>query len=326
MTPDVRPSPTLILITEWMPVGVDRLAAFGPTRYDPALWRDRARLCELLGDCEALIVRNQTRVDAELLAHAPKLKVVGRLGVGLDNLDVNALRERHIAIVTGGHANAIAVAEYTLAAMLALARKLPLADRSTKGGGWDRAAFGAGGELYGKTLGLIGLGDIGARVAKRAAAFGMRVIAHDPLITPNHFAAAEFDVALLPMDRVLRESDFVSLHVPLLPTTVRLINAERLAEMKPTAILINTSRGEIVDEDALAQALREGRLGGAALDVRAHEPPDRPDPLSAFDNVLLTPHVAGLTAESQTRVCNAVVEGVLGTLRSEKPMFTITTK
>ncbi|MFC1463761.1 MAG: hydroxyacid dehydrogenase [Candidatus Brachytrichaceae bacterium NZ_4S206] len=310
-----------ILITEWMPVGVDRLEAFSATTYDSALWRDRARLFDLLSECEALIVRNQTQVDAELLDHAPKLKVVGRLGVGLDNLDLNALRERGITVVTGGNANAVAVAEYTIAAMLALARKLPAADRSTKGGAWDRATFGAGVELYGKTLGLIGLGDIGARVAKRADAFGMRVIAYDPLITPTHFAATEFGVTLLPLDDVLRESDFVSLHVPLLPTTANLINAERLARMKPTAILINTSRGRIVDESALAQALQEKRLGGAALDVRAHEPPGEADPLAQFENVLLTPHIAGLTAESQARVCTAVAEDVLRVLRGEKPVF-----
>lgn len=313
----------MFLIAEWMPVGVDRLAAAGVTLYDPELWRDRARLSAQLADCTALIVRNQTRVDAALLANAPRLKVVGRLGVGLDNLDLEALRARGITVVTGGNANAIAVAEYTLAAMLTLARRLPAADRDTKGGGWGRAAFGAGLELHGKTLGLIGLGDIGARVARRALAFGMRVVAHDPLITPHHFAAAELGVTLAPLDDLLGESDFISLHVPLLPTTRHLINAERLARMKPTAALINTSRGGIVDEAALLEALRAGRLGGAALDVRAHEPPEQPDPLAQFENVLLTPHIAGLTAESQARVCQAVAEDVLRVLRGERPLFAV---
>jgi phosphoglycerate dehydrogenase-like enzyme len=205
--------------------------------------------------------------------------------------------------------------------MIALARRLPAADRSTKGGAWDRAAFGSGAELYGKTLGLIGLGDIGARVTKRALAFGMRVIAHDPLITPMHFAAAELGVALMPLEDVLRTSDFVSLHLPLLPTTANLINAERLALMKPTAILINTSRGGIIDEAALADALRTGRLGGAALDVRAQEPPMGDDPLATLDNVLLTPHIAGLTVESQARVCTTVADDVLRVLRGERPLF-----
>lgn len=311
------------LITEWMPTGVDLLEAAGATVYDVTLWRDHARLFELLADCEALIVRNQTQVDAELLGRAPVLKVVGRLGIGLDNLDLNALRERNVTVVTGGNANAISVAEYTIAAMLALARRLTAADRSTKGGEWDRATFGAGVELYGKTLGLIGLGDIGARVAKRANAFGMRISAHDPLITPTHFAAAEFDVALMDLDDVLRGSDFVSLHVPLLPATANLINAARLALMKPTAMLINSSRGGIVDEDALAQALREKRLGGATLDVRAHEPPVKDDPLTQLDNVLLTPHIAGLTVEAQARVCTAVAEDVLRALRGERPNFAV---
>jgi D-3-phosphoglycerate dehydrogenase len=312
-----------ILITEWMPNGIELLQAFGETTYDAALWKDRSRLFELLTPCEALIVRNQTQVNAELLGQAPKLRVVGRLGVGLDNLDLNALRERSVTVVTGGSANAISVAEYTLAAMLALARKLPAADRSTKGGAWDRATFGAGVELYGKTLGLIGLGDIGARVAKRAGAFGMRAIAHDPLITPAHFAAAEFGIALMALEDVLRASDFISLHVPLLPSTRHLINAARIGLMKPTAILINSSRGGIVDESALADALHARRLGGAALDVREHEPPGADDPLARCENVLLTPHVAGLTAESQERVCTAVAQDVLRVLRGEKPMFAV---
>jgi len=310
-----------IVVTEWMPTGIERLQAIGEVIYEPSLWHARARLFDLLADCQALIVRNQTRVDAELLARAPALRVVGRLGVGLDNLDLPALRARGVTVVTGGQANAIAVAEYTIGAMIALARRLPAADRSTKGGGWDRAAFGSGAELYGKTLGLVGLGDIGARVARRAIAFGMRVIAHDPLLTPTHFAAAELGVALVALDDVLRASDFVSLHLPLSPTTANLINAERLALMKPTAVLINSSRGGLVDEAALAEALRAGRLGGAALDVRAQEPPMSDDPLAALVNVLLTPHVAGLTAESQARVCATVADDVLRVLRGEAPVF-----
>jgi D-3-phosphoglycerate dehydrogenase len=310
-----------IVITEWMPTGIERLQAIGEVIYEPSLWRARAQLFGLLADCQALIVRNQTRVDVELLARAPALRVVGRLGVGLDNLDLPALRARGVTVVTGGQANAIAVAEYTIGAMLALVRRLPAADRSTKGGGWDRATFGSGTELYGKTLGLVGLGDIGARVARRAVAFGMRVIAHDPLLTPMHFAAAELGVALMALDDMLRASDFVSLHLPLSSTTANLINAERLALMKPTAVLINSSRGGLVDEAALAEALRAGRLGGAALDVRAQEPPMRDDPLAALDNVLLTPHVAGLTAESQARVCTTVADDVLRVLRGEAPVF-----
>ncbi len=262
-----------ILITElnW-PRGISLLQAAGDVTYDKTIFKDRPRLLAALAGVDALIVRNQTQVNPDLLAAAPDLKVVGRLGVGLDNLDLPALRARNVTVVTGGTANAISVAEYAMGAFLAMARRFVPADASTKAGGWDRAAF-TGFELYGKTLALVGLGDIGARVARRGAAFGMRVIAYDPLITAAHFNAAEHGVTLLPLDEVLRQADFISLHVPLLPSTANLINAARLATMKPTAYLVNTSRGGIVDEAALAAALRAGKLAGAALDVRVNEPP-----------------------------------------------------
>jgi D-3-phosphoglycerate dehydrogenase len=311
------------LITEWMPNGIELLREHGDVVYDTTLWNDRPRLFDALSDCDALIVRNQTQVDAKLLGASPRLKVVGRLGVGLDNLDLNALRERNVIVVTGGNANAVSVAEYAMAAMMVLSRKLVAADASTKSGMWARATFGAGAELFGKTLGLIGLGDIGARVAKRAVAFGMKVIAHDPLITPTHFASAEFDVGLVSLDEVLRCSDFISLHVPLIPSTKHLIDHNRISQMKPTAILINSSRGGIVDEVALASALSEKRIGGAALDVREKEPPDSNDALARFENVLLTPHIGGLTVEAQARVCVSVAQDVLRVLRGEKPMFAV---
>ena len=311
------------LITElnW-PRGIALLQAVGDALYDPALFKDRPRLLAEVADCDALIVRNQTRVDAELIGAAQRLKVVGRLGVGLDNLDLPALRARGITVVTGGTANAISVAEYAMGAFLALARRFVTSDASVKAGGWDRAG-GTGFELYGKTLGVLGLGDIGARVARRGAAFGMRVIAYDPLITAAHFNAAEHGVTLLPLDEVLRQADFISLHVPLLPSTANLVNAGRLATMKPTAYLVNTSRGGIVDEAALAAALRAGRLAGAALDVRVNEPPGADDPLAGAPNLLLTPHVAGITDEAQDRISIAVAEDVLRVLRGERPLFAV---
>ena len=312
-----------ILISElnW-PRGISLLEAAGNVTYDKTIFKDRPRLLAALADVDALIVRNQTQVNSDLLGAAPKLKVVGRLGVGLDNLDLSALRERNVTVVTGGTANAISVAEYAMGAFLAMARRLVPADASTKAGGWDRAAF-TGFELYGKTLALVGLGDIGARVARRGAAFGMRVIAYDPLITAAHFNAAEHGVALLPLDQVLRQADFISLHVPLLPSTANLINAERLATMKPGAYLVNTSRGGIVDEAALAAALRAGKLAGAALDVRVNEPPGAGDPLAGAPNLLLTPHVAGITDEAQDRISVAVAEDVLRVLRGERPLFAV---
>lgn len=304
------------------PRGIALLEAAGSVVYDKTLWRDRERLVSALATADALIVRNQTRVDAALLAAAPVLKVVGRLGVGLDNLDLPALARRGVTVVTGGTANAIAVAEYAMGAFLTMARRFVGADASTRAGGWDRAAF-TGGELYGKTLGLIGLGDIGARVARRGAAFGMHVIAHDPLITPTHFNAAELGVTLLPLDAVLHQADFLSLHVPLLPSTANLIDAARLACMKPTAYLVNTSRGGIVHEADLAAALRAGGLAGAALDVRVSEPPGRDDPLAGAPNLLLTPHIAGITDEAQDRISVAVAEDTLRVLRGERPLFAV---
>ena len=312
-----------ILITElnW-PRGISLLQAAGDVTYDKTIFKDRPRLLAALAGVDALIVRNQTQVNPDLLAAAPDLKVVGRLGVGLDNLDLPALRARNVTVVTGGTANAISVAEYAMGAFLAMARRFVPADASTKAGGWDRAAF-TGFELYGKTLALVGLGDIGARVARRGAAFGMRVIAYDPLITAAHFNAAEHGVTLLPLDEVLRQADFISLHVPLLPSTANLINAARLATMKPTAYLVNTSRGGIVDEAALAAALRAGKLAGAALDVRVNEPPGADDPIAGAPNLLLTPHVAGITDEAQDRISIAVAEDVLRVLRGERPLFAV---
>ncbi|MBX7214850.1 MAG: hydroxyacid dehydrogenase [Thermoflexales bacterium] len=312
------------LITElnW-PRGIALLQAAGDALYDPALFKDRPRLLAEVADCDALIVRNQTRVDAELIGAAQRLKVVGRLGVGLDNLDLPALRARGITVVTGGTANAISVAEYAMGAFLALARRFVTSDASVKAGGWDRAG-GTGFELYGKTLGVLGLGDIGARVARRGAAFGMRVIAYDPLITASHFNAAEHGVTLFETpEAVLAAADFVTLHVPLLPSTANLIDARRLAMMKPTAYLVNTSRGGIVDEAALADALRAGKLAGAALDVRVNEPPGKADPLAGAPNLLLTPHVAGLTDEAQDRISVAVAEDALRVLRGERPLFAV---
>jgi D-3-phosphoglycerate dehydrogenase/(S)-sulfolactate dehydrogenase len=312
-----------IVISELMwPHGVGLLQAAGPSIYDETLWQDRARLRTLLADCVALVVRNQTRVDAELVQVAPALRVVGRLGVGLDNLDMPALRSRGITVVTGGNANSLSVAECTMAMILALARGLVQANASTHAGAWERQRF-TGFEICGQTLGLLGLGDVGARVARRAGAFGMRLLAHDPVLTPSHMAVAEFGVTLVSLDTLFAQSDFVSLHLPLTASTRGLVSRERLALMKSSAFLINTSRGGVVDEDALAESLEARRLAGAALDVRDHEPPSSPDRLAALPNVLLTPHIAGLTHQSQDGICTSVAQDVLRVLAGQEPSFPI---
>lgn len=308
-----------IVITEFIWAGVlEMLAASGEVIAADDLWRREVELRSLLAEADALIVRNQTRVDARLLEAAPRLKVIGRLGVGLDNIDLAAARAGGVQVVFARSANAIAVAEYVFAAIFAVSRRLVEASAATRAGGWDRKAF-TGSELYGKTLGIVGLGDIGSRLALRARAFGMRTIATDPQVTPAAFAPAELGVELLSLEELLSAADYVSLHLPLLPATARLLNGERLAMMRPTAWLINTARGGVIDETALAEALRTGRPAGAVLDVRAKEPPGETDPLAGLPNLILTPHVAGLTDEAQIRTAQMVAEDVLRVLSGEAP-------
>jgi D-3-phosphoglycerate dehydrogenase len=309
----------MIVVSEFIaPSGADLLAASGrKVISEPTLWREPERLQQALAEAEALIVRNQTQVTAHLLAQAPHLRVIGRLGVGLDNIDLVAARQRGIVVTAGRNANAIAVAEYVMAALLHDARDLATADASVRGGAWDRQRFG-GFELWGRTLGLIGVGEIGRRVAKRARAFGMQVIGYDPLVGPYDFAPGEQEIALLALDEVLSHADAISLHVPLIPATRHLINAERLRLLRPNAILINSARGGIIDETALLEALNVGHLRRAVLDVREIEPPPLDDPLRACSSVILTPHIAGLTAEAQERTARLVVTDVLQVLAGGK--------
>nr|BBH92045.1 hypothetical protein KTA_02440 [Thermogemmatispora argillosa] len=302
----------LIVVSEWLASpGPELLAASGHSIcLDPTLWNDPARLRECLAEAAALIVRNQTRVTASLLEAAPHLRLVGRLGVGLDNIDVEALRSRGIELVTARNANAIAVAEYVMAAMLHVARNLTAADASVRAGKWERTQLG-GMELWGRTLGLVGVGEIGRRVARRALAFGMKVIGYDPFIGPYDYAPAELGIRLLPLAEVLEQADVVSVHVPLSAETYHLLDASRLARMRPEAILINTARGGIVDEGALIEALNAGRLRYAVLDVTEEEPLPAESPLRSCPSVLLTPHIAGLTAEAQERTSRLVITEIL---------------
>ena len=278
--------------------------------YDPDLWKRIDELKLELKDADALIVRNQTQVNASLISEAGKLKVIGRLGVGLDNIHLSELQKRGISVVYAKNANAVSVAEYVLSAIFLTARRLEKASEDVKKGGWNRKLF-TGKEIYGKTLGLIGIGEIGHRVAVRAQSIGMRVIGYDPFVSSYDFPIAETGIQLKGRDEVLAESDYISLHVPLTPETKYLINDRSLSLMKSNAVLINTSRGGVVDEHALALALETGRIAAAILDVLEQEPPSADHPLMRLDNCILTPHIAGLTEQSQERISQMIAEEVL---------------
>ncbi len=307
---------TDIVVSEFMEEGaVAELAADFPLLYDPSLADRPAVLRRHVGRARALIVRNRTRVDTALLEAAPRLRVIGRLGVGLDNIDLEACRARGIAVRPATGANDTAVAEYVIGVALLLLRDLAGATTRILAGEWPRAAF-VGRELRDKTLGLLGFGRIAREVARRAAAFGMRLVAHDPFVPPAD--PVWRGVRPLALDALLAEADVLSLHLPLTAGTRGLLDARRIARMKRGAVLINTARGGVLDEAALAAALREGRLAGAALDVFADEPPSA-ESLARFGelpNLLLTPHVAGLTEESEVRVSRMTAAAVRRLLTS----------
>jgi len=251
-----------------------------------------------IADAEALVVRSATKVTAELLDKAPKLRAVGRAGVGVDNIDLEAATKRGVLVMSTPGGNAVSVAEHTFALMLALARQVPRLDKAIHEGRWEKSSA-AGTEVRGKTLGLIGLGRIGSEVAVRADAFDMRVLGYDPFI--SEAAAREINVELVTLDALLAESDFISLHTALSPQTQNLVNAESIKKMKTGARIINAARGELIDEAALATAIKSGKLGGAAVDVFNEEPPKN-SPLIGLANVIGTPHVAGSTTEAQEEV------------------------
>lgn len=278
---------------------------------------DKAELLRVIGEYDALIVRSRTKVTAEVLDRAARLRVIGRAGIGVDNIDVARATRLGILVLNAPAGNAISAAELTFALLLSLARRIPRADRSVRDGLWERASKGV--EAHGKTLGLVGCGRIGAEVARRARAFGMRVVAYDPYLSPDR--AREMAVGLVTLPDLLEESDFLSIHAPLTDETRGLLGREELARMKPTAFLLNMARGGIVDERALADALAAKKLAGAALDVFEKEPPPADHPLLALENVILTPHLGAATTEAQRSVgieiCRAVRDALLhGDLRT----------
>ena len=267
---------------------------------------------EIIGGYDALAVRSATKVTAKLLEKAARLKVVGRAGVGVDNVDLDAATRRGVVVMNTPGGSSVTVAELALAMILSLYRHVPAATASVKAGKWEKKKF-QGREIAGKTLGVVGIGNIGSVLVDRAHAMKMRVIAYDPFITPE--AAGKLGATLVDLDRLWRESDVVSLHVPLTDQTRNLVNAATLAKMKTGAILVNCARGGVVDEKALAEALASGHIGGAALDVFEKEPPPADHPLLKQDAFVCTPHIGASTEEAQSAVAIAVAEQLVAYLR-----------
>jgi D-3-phosphoglycerate dehydrogenase len=260
-----------------------------------------------LASADALIVRSATQVTREMLSLAPELKAVGRAGVGVDNIDIPAATEMGVAVFNAPGGNTIAAAELTMALLISVARNIPAAEASLRNGRWDRAAF-KGVELRGKTLGLIGAGRIGSEVGIRCKAFDMDVIAYDPYLSPTR--AEELGIEMVGLEDVIDRGDFISIHVPLTDETRGIIGPAALERMKPTAFVVNASRGGVVDEAALAKALHNGDITGAALDVYENEPLPADSPLRDAPNLVLTPHLGASTAEAQVGVATEVAHKI----------------
>lgn len=305
-----------IVISEFMDErAVAQLRAVHDVLYDPVLVDDAPRLLSEAAGADVLVVRNRTQVRGDLLAALAKCRVIGRLGVGLDNIDVPGCQARGMQVIPATGANALSVAEYVVGTALLLLRGAYQSSGAVAAGKWPRNALSNGREAGGKTLGLIGFGSIGQLTSRLARALGMNVIAFDAMMDDDHPAFAEHSVRCAGLDEVIRSADVVSLHVPLVDSTRGLFDAARLASMKPGAVLINTARGGIVDEVALAAALRSGHLGGAAIDVFGTEPLPAAPHFDGCPNLVLTPHIAGVTAEANERVSFLIADKVLEALK-----------
>ena len=303
-----------VLITEQLaPRGLDALRAAG-FEVDDRLGLSPEELREAVVGAAALVIRSATQVDADVLEAGRDLVVVGRAGIGLDNVDVDAATKRGVMVVNAPQSNVLSAAEHTVALVLAQARNIPKADADLRSGSWNRTRW-EGVELHGKTLGIIGLGRVGVLVAQRALAFGMKLLAYDPYVSAER--ARQLGIGLIgDLEELVREADFLTLHIPKTADTVGLIGRELLAHAKPTLRIVNTSRGGIVDEAALADAVREGRIAGAALDVFATEPTTE-SPLFDLDSVVVTPHLGASTVEAQDKAGVTIAEQVVLALRGE---------
>jgi D-3-phosphoglycerate dehydrogenase len=306
-----------ILVTE--KIGAEGLAALKEVgEVDVLLDLTPETLIEVLPQYDALVVRSQTKVTAPVLAAGTRLRVVGRAGTGVDNIDLDAANRQGILVVNAPASNSIAVAELTIGLMIALARHIPQAHGSLQGGKWERTKY-SGWEVRGKTLGLVGFGRIAAEVARRARALEMHIIAYDPII--NAERAAQLGVTPVTLDELVAQADVISLHVPLIDATRNLFDAARLKQVKPGAFIINCARGGIIDENALYEALESGQIGGAALDVFLKEPPV--GPLVSHPRVIGLPHLGASTSEAQALTAADVAEGVIDALANRSPRYAV---
>lgn len=322
--PSLEPAPRVAgrpVVVVADPIAEEGLALLRPTtQVEVVAGAGPAALKAALANAEALLVRSETRVTPELLSDAPRLRVVGRAGAGVDTIDVAACTSRGIVVVNTPGGNAVAAGEHALALMFALARRVAAADASMKRDEWSLAKY-VGVELTGKTLGLIGFGRVGSEVGRRALGLEMRVLVYDPYVPAEHLRRSGFEP--MDVDALLAEADFVSLHVPLTDATRNMIDADRLARMRKGAYLINCARGDLVDQAALVQALDSGHLGGAGIDVWPHEPVSPDDPLHRHPKIVATPHLGASTVEAQTNVAVQVVQEVLAILSGLPAQFAV---
>lgn len=311
-----------VLVTELMwEDGLEDLRKRGyEVDYDMELSRKREELLELIPNYDAIIVRNETKVDMEFLKAAKRTRIIGRLGVGLDNIDLQTASEYNIPVVSARNANATSVAEYVMTAMLDASRPLKSSNEDVSKGNWNRKLF-TGIELNNRVLGLIGMGEISHRVAKRAKAFGMEVVGYDPFVASYDHIIQETEVQQVDtIDEVLKASDFISIHVPLTKSTKHLLNREAFAKMKKGAYIINSARGGIVHEGDIIDAVKDEEIAGAYLDVLEKEPVEKDSPLIGVEEIILTPHIAGLTIEAQSRTAMLISEEVDRVLKGNKSL------
>ena len=304
--------PKVLVADPIAPEGIEILKTVAEVDVKTGLSKDE--LAAIIGEYDALAVRSETKVTAEIIAAATKLKIIGRAGVGVDNIDVEAATNRGILVVNSPEGNTLAAAELTVAMLLALARNIAPADQALRAGKWDRKKY-MGSEVYGKTVGVIGLGKIGREVVSRLQAFGMSVLGYDPFLKPEQ--AEALGIKLADLDTLYRESDYITVHVPKTKETTGMINADKIALMKPTVRLINVARGGILDEAAVAEAVKSGRIAGAAIDVYTTEPAPADNPLLGVANILTTPHLGASTEEAQVNVALDIAEQIVEVLNGK---------